>query len=291
MSGEFFLKRYKEMDSAVEIPEIELKQGLRVNRSKILPELLLQRLKKKGATLTKIPFLQNGYYAEAEFSLGSTLEYLQGCYYLQAPLSQLTCEVLNPKKGASVLDMAAAPGGKTTYLAELVGEKGKVVAVDLEAGRLLTVRNNVERLGLTNVVCVRKDARFVHDLGEEFDFVLLDAPCSGNYCSEPDWFNTRTLDDIKKNARLQKELLKSAIKCVKKGGRLLYSTCSLEREEDEEIIDWAIKKFDVKVVPIKLDIGSPGDTKGLDTSLSGTRRFWPYKTGCEGFFMALLEKK
>jgi NOL1/NOP2/sun family putative RNA methylase len=297
-TGEFFLQRYRSIDPTMRVIEARApEQALRVNTMLVDAEMLTRRLNARGAFLVKIPFLQQGYTPKASFSMGATPEYLLGYYYLQAPLSQLACEVLAPKKGSAVLDMASAPGGKTTYLAAMVGNSGHVVALDNDASRLAAVRNNVERLGLTNVVCVRKDARFATDLHKEFPYILLDVPCSGNFCSQEQWFGTRTLEDIKRNARTQKELIRAAIATLAPGGRLVYSTCSLEPEEDECIIDGVLKKFpELSVVPLDyLPIGDKGTTQWageqLDPRVAGTRRFWPHKTGMEGFFIALLEKK
>ncbi|HIH24070.1 TPA: RsmB/NOP family class I SAM-dependent RNA methyltransferase [Candidatus Woesearchaeota archaeon] len=304
-SGEFFLNRYRAMDAAARLmgPK-DVRQALRVNTLKTSHDLLIERLAARGAVLERIPFIKNGYHAVAKFSLGATPEYLLGHYYLQAPLSQLACEVLAPPVGATVLDMASAPGGKTTYLAMMVlggidhhSAAGKVVALDSDPLRLAAVRNNAERMGLPNVLCVKKDARFATDFDTKFMFVLLDAPCSGNMCSEDGWCGKRRIEDIRENARTQRELLRSAVACLAPGGRLLYSTCSLEPEEDELAIDTLLKRSaDMSVVALDwLPIGDHGVTVWggvqLDARIAGTRRFWPHKTGCEGFFMALLEKK
>lgn len=296
-SGTFFVNRYIKMNPGVKLlaPD-KVQQALRVNTSRTTHDNLIATLKEKGAKLEWIPFLKNGYFVHANFSFGATAEYLLGYYYLQAPLSQLACEVLNPKEGATVLDMAAAPGSKTTYLAAMVGETGKVIALDSNPDRLSAVRNNAERLGLANVICVKKDARFADDFGEKFEYILLDAPCSGNFCSEENWCSKRTIADVKENARLQRELMKSAINCLAPGGRLLYSTCSLEPEEDELIIDYALKRNPtLQVLPLNITLGDEGilfwDGVDLDPRIANTRRFWPHKTGMEGFFMALIEKK
>jgi tRNA (cytosine40_48-C5)-methyltransferase len=293
--GEFFLKRYQQIDPSAWLIEGERQQALRVNFLRTTPDELVSSLNKRGAFLKKIDFLNYGYFVKASFSLGATPEYLLGQYYLQGPLSQLVCEILDPRQGDIVLDMAAAPGGKTTYIAGLVAPDGKVIALDNDAMRLASVRNNVERLGLTNVICVKKDARFAADLKVQFDRIILDAPCSGNYCSEENWFGKRTIEDIKQNSRVQRELLRAAYQCLAKGGMLVYSTCSLEPEEDEVVIDWALKKYDdLEVVPLSIPLGDPGTTNWngeLDPRVAGTRRFWPHKTGMEGFYIALLKKR
>jgi NOL1/NOP2/sun family putative RNA methylase len=296
-TGEFFLNRYRQIDEKARfIDPATLKVAIRVNTLRIADEEMVRQLKARLAVIEKIDFLRHGYYARASFSFGATPEYLMGLYYMQAPLSQLACEVLDPPQGATVLDMASAPGSKTTYLAALVGKSGKVIALDNDMHRLASVRNNAERMGATNIVCVKKDSRFANDFDTQFTHILLDAPCSGNYCSEDGWVGKRTIQHIRENARTQRELLRSAIGCLAPGGRLLYSTCSLEPEEDELVVDWALGKFqDVTIIPLNnLPIGDHGTTKfgeaTLDPRVAGTRRFWPHKTGMEGFFIALLEK-
>ena len=146
------------------------------------------------------------------------------------------------------------------------------------------------------MVAIRKEAQFADDLHKKFDYVLLDAPCSGNFCIEPNYFVDRKLIDIKERAKVQKELLKTAYKILKPGATLVYSTCSLEPEEDELVMDWFIKKYnDIKLVSTDLDVGDKGYTnvlgQELDPSLSLTTRIWPHKTGMQGFFIAKLIKK
>ena len=286
---EFFLKRYRQIDESVDIIE-ELRPAIRINTSMVSHEQVIKALEAQGAELEKIEWLEDGYWTTAEFSLGSTKEYLLGWYYLQAPLSQLTSELLAPE--GDVLDMAAAPGSKTTHIAQM--QKGVVLAVDNDSRRLASVRNNAERLRLPNVVCVKKDSRFVHELGRKFKWVLLDAPCSGNFCSEPNWDKKRTIQDIKKNARIQKQLIKAAYASLESGGTLLYSTCSLEPEENECVINWALNRYDdLELQNIPADIGDAGTTEWdglLNPEIAKTKRFWPHKTGCEGFFVAILKK-
>ncbi len=291
----FFENRYRKMCPDF-TTETSVRQALRVNTLKTDARALVKRLEKNKVKLEKIPFLKDGYWCKAEFSLGATPEYLLGHYYLQGAASQLVGEALDPRPGETVLDMAAAPGSKTTQLAQLMKGQGTIVALDSNVQRLASLRNNCERLLVKNVVMLKKDARYAPDLGIEFDKVLLDAPCSGNFCSEPDWFAKRRIEDIKQNGRVQKELLKAAHKVLKKDGVLVYSTCSLEPEEDELIIDWFLNKFeDIELLDMKLPLGDEGITawegKELSPELAKTRRFWPHKTQTEGFFIAKLRKK
>ncbi|MFT4261679.1 MAG: NOL1/NOP2/sun family putative RNA methylase [Candidatus Woesearchaeota archaeon] len=283
-------ERYKKL--GIEFSKkVVVRPSIRINTLKIKPEKLIQRLRSKAITLEKIDYLDFGYYYDSSFSLASTQEYLQGYYYIQEAASQLPVQVLDVEETDNVLDMAASPGSKTTQLGQYT--KGLIVALDNQRHRLEALKNNIERLSIPNVLVLNKDARFADTLGE-FDKVLLDAPCSGNFCVNPNYYNERNILDIQKKAEVQKELIKTAVKCLKKGGVIVYSTCSLEPEENEEIIDYAIKELGVRVLDTGLLIGDEGLVdifgKKLDKSISKTKRFWPHKTATEGFFIAKLTK-
>ena len=121
--------------------------------------------------------------------------------------------------------------------------KGIIIALDINNLRLLSLRNNLERMGVKNTIIYQKDARFVSDLGIKFDKILLDAPCSGNFAADGKWLEKRTLEDIKNISKVQKQLIAAAVEVLKENGELVYSTCSLEPEEDEFIVDWALNEF------------------------------------------------
>ncbi len=288
------LKRYSLLGEKFVPEEILVRDALRVNTLKIREEELVERLKAKKVGLEKIPFAKHGYYYEAPFSLGATPEYLQGFFYLQDAASQLPVQVLNPEPGELVLDMAASPGGKTTQIAQWMENKGVIIALDSNALRLDALLNNIERLSVKNVLSYKKDSRFADDLNLFFDKILLDAPCSGNFCVEKDFFAKRSVEDFKDKARVQRDLLKAAFKCLKPGGVLVYSTCSLEPEENELVINWFLENFSVSMASTSLNVGDSGLTNifgvKLNSSLKLARRFWPHKTGTEGFFIAKLIK-
>lgn len=275
---------------------VEVRPALRVNTLKTTDKVLVKRLRSKKVTLEKIPWLKHGYWYKADFSLGAMPEYLFGQYYLQGGASQLVSEVLDPKPRELILDATAAPGSKTTHIAMLMENSGTIVCLDMDTRRLTALQNNCERLMVKNTLLFKKNAEFVNDLAMHFDRVLIDAPCSGNFCSEEGWFKKWRIDEIEQNSRVQKKLFRGVYGVLKEGGTLVYSTCSLEPEEDELIIDWALREFpDLEVGELKIELGDEGITewKGskLDRSLSKTRRFWPHKTGTEGFFVAKLIKK
>ena len=289
------LSRYADLGQSFTPSDVMIKNALRINTLKITEKELVARLMKKGVLLEKIPFVVDAYWYISDFSLGATPEYLQGYYYLQETASLLPALLLDPKDNDVVLDMAAAPGSKTTQLAQMMHDKGTIIALDTEHLRLASLRNNVERLGITSVTAYKKDARFADDITKECDKVLLDAPCSGNFCIESDFFMKRTVADFKQKARLQRELLKSAYKVLKQGGVLVYSTCSLEPEENELVVEWFINQYkDMSLEKITLPIGEPALTKvfdqELDPSLKNAWRLWPHKTNTQGFFIAKLKK-
>lgn len=265
----------------------ELPTVIRINTLRIDSDVLLERLRNKGVKLTKMPYLVHGYIWDAPFSASSTPEYLFGYYYIQEAASQLPVQVLDPHDGV-VIDMCAAPGSKTTQISQWMSNKGMILALESSHMRLHALANNIERMGCENVVTIHKDARYVEDLDVLADMILLDAPCSGNLCIEKDWCKKRTLADFESSARAQRELFDAAWHTLKPGGRLLYSTCSLEIEEDEQVVEWALAEFtDASLVSIDIPVGSPG----LTDATRGCRRLWPMQDGTQGFFMALFEKK
>lgn len=255
------------------------------------PKDTLKRLEDKGVKLEKVPFLPSGYWYTSEKSLGATTEYLLGYYYLQEAASQLPALVLNPPKHSVVLDMAASPGSKSTQLAALMENTGVLLAVEQKSNRMEALAENLERCGVINAVLFRKDARFIKDFHRDFTHVLLDAPCSGNYVIESEFFSKKSLSTIKEMVTLQRELLKAAVEVLAPSGVLVYSTCSLEPEEDEEQVDWLLKKYPhIKLENTGLTIGEPGYSevfgKQLSEELGKTRRLWPQKTGTQAFFIA-----
>jgi len=222
-----FLERYKQLGQNIVPEKIKIPQTLRINTLKIKPEVLLKRLKRESVNLVKVPFLDFGYYVESsEFSVGASVEHLMGYYYIQETAAQIPVQLLKPNKADLVLEMSAAPGGKTTQLAQYMENEGVIIALDNHNLRLTTLRNNLERLGIKNTILYQMDAQFADDLNLKFDKILLDAPCSGNFCIDKDWFDKRKEDDLRKVSKKQKQLLRTAINILKPNGELVYSTCS-----------------------------------------------------------------
>jgi len=206
----------------------------------------------------------------------------------QEEASAVASLVLDPKPGETVVDLAAAPGGKTAHMAELMNNEGKIYAFDVDSGRIKRMKEVLKRAGVKIVEIIKADGRKAPKiLGEGIaDRVLLDAPCTsdGTIAKNPELRWRLREKNISKVVELQKELIKSAWRLLKPGGRLLYSTCSMLPEENEEVVRWFLGKHkDAKIIPLK----GPYDPGFLE----GTMRAWPHRHRTIGFFYALIEKK
>jgi len=296
MYSDFLLKRYRELFDAGTIAGFSapLRQHLRVNTLRTSGEELVARLEEKGVRLEKVPWVRHGYAVlEAPFSVGSTPEYLLGHYMLQDPSSMLMCEVLDPGDGELVLDMAAAPGGKTSYLAQLMGNGGTIISLELNRQRMRSLRSNLSRLGVLNCISIRMDARKVKELGMRFDRVLLDAPCTGTgtVYKNPEAARKEE-EDVEKCSLLQRELLDAAVGVLKEGGTLVYSTCSFLPEENELMIEGALERHALELEDVAC--GEEAFTevcgKRLRGEMSRCKRFYPHVHGTQGFFVARMRK-
>jgi len=287
----FFAQRYALM--GWKYADAKPRQAIRVNTANAKELEVLKRLEARGIELEKIPFLENGYWVrKAKVSVGATTEYLLGLYSIQEAAAQIPVTLFTDLKDKLVLDACAAPGGKTVQLADLMRNTGMIVALDIEKGRLAALANQLERCRVQNTVVYQLDARRASKLSLRFDRVLLDVPCSGNFATDREWFHRRTLEDVERNAELQREILAEAVRVLKDDGELVYSTCSLEPEEDELNIDWAAKTLEVE--PVKIDcFGGIGLTdvfgKKLNCLVANCRRIWPEQT--QGFFVCKLRKR
>lgn len=281
-----FIERYERL--GWDFVEVHNKHCIRVNTLKINARELVKRLETKGLSLKKVPFLENGYYVRSKFSLGATPEYLLGYYGLQEAASQLPVQVLKPND--IVLDCCAAPGGKTAQIAE---KADAIIALESQTSRLPSLLNNLERLGIRNSIVYNADARSF-ETKLKFNKILVDAPCSGNFVTDKNWFEKQSISNFNSRQKLQKEILANVSNLLDEKGELVYSTCSIEPEEDELVLQWAIDKLDFKVVPIEC-IGVNGLTdvfgQKLDAQIKNAKRIWPSIAGTQGFFIAKMVRK
>ncbi|VVB83276.1 tRNA (cytosine(49)-C(5))-methyltransferase [uncultured archaeon] len=306
-----FLERMKKLlgkdfDSYMEILKREPVRSFRCNTLKIPPKDLKKRLEEKGWKI-KIPFEKYPeiMIVESELApgeLGRAIEHLLGYYYIQEIASMLPVLVLNPKPNERILDLCASPGSKTTQIAARMENTGLLIANEVKFGRIKILAANTERCGVMNVIMTRKDGialckRF-KDENFLFDKILLDAPCSGEGTirSTPRTLEMWNINTIKLLSNLQKSLIASAIEILKPHGELVYSTCTHAPEEDEEIVDFALKNFNVEVEKIELPLKiSPGITKWEEKEYAEdvkySCRVYPNLADTEGFFLVKLRKK
>eukprot|EP00871_Galdieria_phlegrea_P004866 jgi/Galph1/5380/GphlegSOOS_G4048.1 len=237
---------------------------------------------------------------ESRVPIGATPEYLAGYYMIQAASSFVPVLALAPKENEKVLDMSASPGGKTTFLAAQMHNSGVIYANDVKAERIPSLVANIQRMGVSNTIVSCYDGRKLVSVCPKVDRVLLDAPCTGTgvISHDPSVKTNRTEKDIIRNSTLQKQLLLAAIDCCDAhsmtGGFIVYSTCSVLVEEDEQVIDYCLKHRFVEVVPCGVSFGLPGFTKyrgkRFHPSLQETRRFFPNVHNMDGFFVCKLKK-
>ncbi len=286
----------------LEANEVQRPVTIRANTLKTRRRDLAQALINRGVNLDPVgKWSKVGLVVySSQVPLGATPEYLAGHYILQGASSLLPVMALAPQENERILDMAAAPGGKTTHIAALMKNSGSLFANDANKARAKAVVGNLHRLGVTNAVVCCHDGRRVPDIMKGFDRVLLDAPCSGTgvISKDPSAKTSKTPKDIQQCSVLQKELILAAIDALdprsSNGGYLVYSTCSVLPEENENIVNYALGKRNVKLVPTGLDFGVEGFTRYREfryhPSLNLTRRYYPHAHNMDGFFVAKLKK-
>ncbi len=278
------------------------KNFIRCNTLKIKPDELMQKLSKKWKVIQPYPkhpeiMLVNQALLPGE--LGNAIEHLLGYYYVQEISSMLSVLALEPKPVEFVLDLCASPGSKTSQIAAKMENKGTIIANDLKLDRVKILSATLERNGVSNAIITQKDAiAFTSKISESqfrFDRILLDAPCSGEGTlrSSPKTFLMWNEKIIGKLSRQQKKFIAFALKCLKIGGTLVYSTCTHAPEENEEVIDFALKNFPVKVEQIALPLKCrPGITewnnKTYNSEVKKACRIYPQDNDSEGFFVCKL---
>lgn len=271
-------------------------QGLRVNTLKISPENFLKRV---HLGLEPVLWTEDGFYYPAEQRPAKNPYYQAGLYYLQEPSAMAPALYLGVQPGDKVLDMCAAPGGKSTYLATLLKGQGLLVSNDNSEERVKALVWNMEHWGASNVVITNEEPeRLAQVLPGYFDKILIDAPCSGEgmFRKEPKAIRSWESYDYNVCSSLQKKILHWGSLLLKPGGNLLYSTCTFSPEENEGSISTFLAEHDdFNLVALPLDYGwetgRPDWCEYSSDDLRKTRRLWPHKIKGEGHFLALLQKR
>eukprot|EP00026_Physarum_polycephalum_P004453 Phypoly_transcript_04472.p1 GENE.Phypoly_transcript_04472~~Phypoly_transcript_04472.p1 ORF type:complete len:487 (+),score=97.68 Phypoly_transcript_04472:534-1994(+) len=295
----FHLFTPAEVLSHIEANEVPRPLTIRANTLKAVRKELAQTLINKGVSLEPVKWSKVGLVIyESKIPIGATPEYLSGQYMLQSAASFLPVLALDPQVNEEVLDMCAAPGGKTTYIAALMKNTGCIHANDKNPDRIPSLVANLHRMGVRNCVVSELDGCVIPSLPLKFDRVLVDAPCMGLGVIAKDRSIKSSKDerDMLNCIDIQIKLLLAAIDSVdiSKAAVIVYSTCSISVEENEAIVDKALKKRFVKVVDSGLEFGKEGFTryrgKAFHPSLKLSRRYYPHAHNIDGFFVCKLHK-
>ncbi|MDC5855907.1 16S rRNA (cytosine(1407)-C(5))-methyltransferase RsmF [Vibrio europaeus] len=284
------------MDDFVAACQRPLRKSIRVNTLKITVEEFLERAKSKGWQLEAVPWCDEGFWIEADESevpLGNTAEHMSGLFYIQEASSMMPVSALfkQSEEFQSVLDMAAAPGSKTTQIAAYMENDGVLVANEFSASRVKVLHANIERCGVRNAALSNFDGRvFGGWLPEQFDAVLIDAPCSGEGTvrKDADAMKNWTKESVISISDTQKDLIESAFHALKPGGVMVYSTCTLSIEENQQVCHHLKEVFDEKVSFENLNNLFPDADKALTEE--GFLHIFPQVYDCEGFFVARIRK-
>lgn len=285
----------QEIKALKESLEESSKHALLLNTKKMNEETLLSLF----PHLTKHPIVKNAYlYDKDEYDLGKSVFHALGCFYLQEPSAMIPAFLLNPKPGDLVLDLCAAPGGKSMQASLLMNNEGLIISNDISKSRAFSISENAERLGRGNILITNNDfastyrSKERHDLKniyedyqDYFDKIILDAPCSGSGMfrkedkMEEDW----SIQKVIKYSEIQKNLILMAYSMLKPGGTMVYSTCSFSYEEDEEVVDHLLNMTDAQMIDIE-DNPLFYKSKGYGIHL------FPSLFPGEGHYVALIAK-
>lgn len=278
-----------------------LRKSIRVNTLRADVADVRERLERQGFKLEQVPWCKEGFFLEHETGrrdIGCTIEHGLGYYYVQEAASMIPPVVLDPKEDELILDMCASPGSKSTQIAQYMNNTGLLVSNDLTTKRIAPLSINLQRCGsYNNIITIMHGASFKR-LELQFDRILVDAPCSGVGAIRK---SLKTLliwnpQMIRRLSATQKALLESAFSKLKKGGILVYSTCTLEPEENEGVISYLLNAHpDAQAEDINLPLkkGKPITEFGgekYNPDVSKTLRLWPQDNDTEGFFVAKIRK-
>ncbi len=301
-----FEERYRSLLGERYGPFIEtsvrfLRKSVRINTLKAGIGDVKARLEAQGWLLEAVPWCRSGFWLSHQagrLDIGNTLEHALGYLYVQEAASMLPPEAMALSEHQVVLDLCASPGSKSTQIAQILNGTGIVVCNDLTGERLRPLGMNVQRAGARNAVITRSDGRRFFGFGEVFDRCLVDAPCSGTGAIRKS-LSTLTMwnpNAVRRLAWLQGRLLDAAYSCLKPGGAMVYSTCTLEPEEDEGVVSEFLARHDeADLLPIDLDVKRSQPVRGFagreyDERVRHCLRIWPQDNDTEGFFVAKFSR-
>ncbi len=297
-----FIERYSKLTDFEEFKRYSLsfpRRSIRVNTLKTSVDELKERIGRNWL-LEQVPWCKEGFWVthkEGRRDIGNTYEHSLGYYYVQEASSMIPPLALEPKENEVILDMCASPGSKASQIAMYMKNRGVLIANDYKGERLSPLGLNMQRMGITN--CILTLMRGQQFKGFEFDRILADAPCSGTgtICKSPRTLKTWNPNVVKRLSIEQKNLISSAFENLKENGTLVYSTCSLEPDEDEAVIDFLLGKYEnAKLEKIELE-GLKSSKSVLEfegrqfsKEIGKCLRIWPQDNHTEGFFIAKIKK-
>lgn len=279
-----------------------LRRSIRVNTLKISVKELKKRIEDKWH-LQPVKWCKEGFFIEHKGlgedyrrDVGNLTEHSLGYIFIQEASSMIPPRVLLPEPGDIILDMCASPGSKTTQIAQYMNNEGLLVANDYKFERNKALGLNLQRSGVLNTVMTLKDARKFS--GFSFDKILIDAPCSGTGTirKSPKTMKIWNPNMIKRLAKTQRELIENAFNNLRKGGVLVYSTCSIEPEENESVVSYLLDKYEnatTEQIEIDINKSSPVDEFENARFNEGVRnclRIWPQDNDTDGFFVCRIRK-
>jgi len=275
-----------------------MRKSIRVNTLKITVDELKKRLEKEWK-LTQIPWCKEGFFIEhrkgERRDIGNLIEHNLGYFYVQEAASMIPPVILDAKPDEIILDICSAPGSKTTQLAAMMQNKGVLVSNDSDYKRMAPLSFNIQRTGATNTLVTLMEGRFFK---MPFDKILLDAPCSGTGTIRKSLKTLKMWNPnmVKRIAGTQRQLIDVAFNCLKPNGTLVYSTCTLEPEENEAIINFLLNKYEnAKLEKIELNIKHGPTVKEFNgqqysKEIEKCLRIWPQDNDTCGFFVAKINK-
>jgi len=294
---EKFIEHYSKLTNIKEFCEYCIKplnKSIRVNTLKISINELKERLSE--FELRQVPWCKEGFWIKGpRTDLGNLLEHSLGYFYVQEAASMIPPIILNPDKNNLVLDLAAAPGSKTTQMAQLMNNQGLIIANDIKYNRLKALSVNLQRLGILNTIVTLKSNYSFKEM--KFDKILLDAPCSGSGAIRK---SLKTIKIWNQNMLIklsgeQKKLILNAFDSLDENGVLVYSTCSIDPEENESVINFLLNNRNAKLEKIDLDIKKSNiildyGKEHFNDEIKKCLRIWPQDNDTEGFFIAKIKK-
>ena len=300
-----FIERYSKLTNWEEFKKSSLtflRRSIRVNTLKITIKELKERLEKNW-NLEQIPWCKEGFWIEHKEKerrdIGNLIEHSLGYLYIQEAASMIPPIVLEPNPSDIVLDIAASPGSKTTQIAQYMQNNGLLIANDYTIERMKPLTMNLQRCGVANSIITLMEGQWFKKSGISFDKVLVDAPCSGTGTIRK---SLKTIgiwnpDMIRRLSITQKQLIETGFNLLKEDGTLVYSTCSLEPEENEVVVDFLLNKYEnAKLEEIKLRIKRSSavlefENKKYSDEIKKCLRIWPQDNDTEGFFVVKIRKK